>query len=146
MSEVFNIVKTTIKVLVVAILMALFGVFLASHQALGYLVSEIEPGIAEIRQGQVGALVIDQVSYDKKKKWIYLAVKEQTRGRMRYFYARAKDFSAVSKNSPSVTEVFKPKTKITKLQFGMKRPINNTKGRIPFGSQKAFYPLLDLRT
>jgi len=145
-TDKFEILKNSIKVFLIAVFMALMGILLATHQALGYMATEVEPGIVELKQVQEGSFVIEKVQLAKSRKWIYVAVAEKTglssklgasSGKLRYFYAPAKDFKV---------QQLKPKMRIEKLQYGIKRRIINAKGRIPFGNLKYFYRLLDLKT
>lgn len=142
-NEKAEIVKNSIKALMVAAFMALVGYFIASSEAYGSLVRELEPGIVELAEGQDGSLVIDKISFDSKHKWVYFSVAEKSRlsarmgvaaGKMRYFYGPASDFN------------LKPSMKIAGIQYGVQKRIINAKGRIPFGQQKYFYPVLVLET
>ncbi len=107
--------------------------FLTLDQCHAYFAREIEPGIVEMMANHDGSLVTNTTYVDKKKQWVYLEVKEGVN--VRYFYAPFKDFSKIS-----------VKKRFKMVQFGIDHRIHNIKGKIPFGSQRYFYPLVDYKT
>ena len=115
----------------VLLLNIIFASF-SGHTAHASLVSEVEPGFVELRGTQDGSLVSSNIFSDKKRRWIYVEIKE---GReVRYFYAPFKDFSLIQS-----------KKRFKSLQYGIGHRIQNTKGKIPFGPQRYFYPLVDFK-
>ena len=135
-SDKLELLKISLKVLVLAVFMALMGILLASREALGSQIKEVEPGILQISHSAQGTLVVEKIGKSKNGKWIYLEVTEKAgpSSKVRYFYARAKDFKLL------------PEARVESLQYGLKGRINNAKGRIPFGQQKYFYQLLEIKT
>ncbi len=111
----------------------------ASTRASAYSLIEVEPGILEIRGTQKGTLM-GQMHVDKSKHWIYVEVREGADSR--YFYAPFKDFA--KDFSRDFTKISGHK-KLQSIQYGVGHRIFNTKGKVPFGSQKYFYPLVDYR-
>jgi hypothetical protein len=122
---------------------SLFFVQMHSSTSFAYLVREAQPGILEIRGATTNSLIINKVHIGKNRKWIYIEVLEArplsgTKGflgfrpdkdRVRYFYA------------PLKTNKFKPNQNLSFVRYAMNRRIQNSHGRIPFGSQHVFYPL-----
>ncbi|MBK9294621.1 MAG: hypothetical protein IPM57_09270 [Oligoflexia bacterium] len=109
-----------------------FG-FVFSNQSLAFFVREVEPGIVELKSTQDGSLDKIKTFLDKKQKWLYIEIKEGNQ--TRYFYALAKDFIKLSEIK-----------KLTSIQFGVGNRIQNNKGKIPFGAQRYFYPILDYKS
>lgn len=112
-----------------------------SQRALGYLVSEMEPGILELKGIPDGSLVVEKVHVDKKKRWIYFEVKEA--GSMSSFSANAiKKYFYAPYRQIKLNE----SQRIRVLQFGVGNRINNSRGKIPFGPRRYFYPAVQLQT
>lgn len=107
----------------------------ATTLAHAYVVREVEPGIVEMKSLQDGSLVSENIFVDKKHHWIYVAVKENgPKSSIKYFYAPFKDFK-IGRHQ-----------KFKSIQFGVGHRILNQKGRIPFGTQRYFYPLVYFQT
>ena len=127
----------TLKTLIALALMIAASLMLMAKPAHAYLVHEIEPGIVEIRGAQEGTLIVQSLHIDKKTKLVYIAVKETgptSRGEnIKYFYAPLKEFS------------LKKLQKFHFIQYGLAGRVQNQK-RIPFGTQRYFYPLVYFQT
>jgi len=109
-----------------------------------YVVNEIEPGILEMKGiSSDQSLVVESIHFDNKKRWAYVGVKESRPlsrltdslkdnqdDKVRYFYADYNDAK------------LKKGQKLKYLQFGVERRVWNTKGKVPFGKQRYFYPLV----
>jgi hypothetical protein len=96
-------------------------------------VREVEPGIVELKGALDGSLATQKVHIDKKKRWIYLEVKEGNN--IRYFYAPWKDYSKLQAEK-----------KFKSIQYGIGHRVQNSHGKIPFGTQRYFYPLVDYKS
>jgi hypothetical protein len=127
--------------------MVFLGLIVMASTVHGYLIHEIEPGILEMRGVQDGSLEIRKVYIDKQKRWVYFEVLEarpMSRGpaglldpvkdEVRYFYA---PYSEARLNKSK---------RLRFIQYGIGQRVFNSKGKIPFGSQKFFYPVVYFQT
>ncbi|MCC6278040.1 MAG: hypothetical protein IT289_09015 [Oligoflexia bacterium] len=134
-----------LKTISLFVIFSLFG----GLKAQAYVVHELEPGILELKGIQSSqTLVVEKVFIDKKRRWVYLGVREEgfrerlpnqilpedfsTSARIRYFYAPYNEVKIARGN------------RLKSIQFGIERRISNKRGKIPFGSQKYFYPLINI--
>lgn len=115
-------------------LVVLFALnLLGSDKSHAFFVSEVEPGIVELKGALDGSLAAYKTHIDKKRRWIYLEIKEGKDSR--FFYASYKDFTKLNQNK-----------KLKSLQYGIGNRIQNSKGKIPFGAQRYFYPIVDYKS
>jgi hypothetical protein len=127
--------------------LAVLALILSSSTVEGYLIHEIEPGILEMRGVQDGSLEIQRVFIDKKKKRVYFEVREagpmsrtpqtmseESTREVRYFYA---PYGEVNLNRAK---------RLRFIQYGIGQRVFNAKGKIPFGPQKFFYPVVYFQT
>lgn len=134
------------KILMTGVL-SLLGLILMAKEGHGYMVHEIEPGILEMRGFQDGSLEIRKVFVDKSKKFIYFEVQETRPGsgltgglgsvptkEVRYFYAPYKE-AKLNKAQ-----------RLRFIQYGIGLRVFNTRGKIPFGPQRFFYPIVYFQT
>jgi hypothetical protein len=109
-----------------------------------YVVHEIEPGILEMKGiTSDQSLVVESIHFDKKKHFVYIGVRESrplsglvnslkksSDEQVRYFYAASTDAK------------LKKGQKIKFIQYGIERRVLNAHGKVPFGKQHYFYPLV----
>ena len=116
--------------------LVLAGLLFSAKNAHAYLVHEVGAGILEVRGVQDEGLIVESIHIDDSGRWIYLAVKEVglmsrfSNSNLKYFYAPSKSFK------------FSRNQRCKFIRYGIGKRILNSKGKIPFGTQHYFYPLV----